>query len=409
MPAGFCACFGLVFPSFLLFASVANVPAEVWTCLARLLGEHDLSVERCLVRLAEVWQSILPGAEICVVACGPGQSGGRFLQASADSAFDVGDVQTFQTHKAEEEWDETLIPLLPSAYGQCDELRFRSHDGETVGGLLVVSDTGLRDNDQVETLRLISARVLQEVGCSQKHAGEQPRTDGTIRADDDRLESLAEFAAGAGHEINNPLGTIIGRVQLLLRDEDDVDRRQSLSTIGGQAWRIRDMIGDAMLFARPPQPVPELLSLAELVDEVLSGYEDDLAASAFDVDVEFPQSLQLYADPVQARVMLGALVRNAIEAVRETGSHEMVIRAHGSAGGETTLEVSDTGVGLNDEQRRHLFDPFYSGRQAGRGLGFGLSKCWRIVSNHGGSVDVHEHDGWTTFRVTLPGPPGNSD
>ena len=93
----------------------------------------------------------------------------------------------------------------------------------------------------------------------------------TVAADDSRLESLAEFAAGAGHELNNPLATIVGRVQLLLRDETDPARRQALETIAGQAYRVRDMISDVMLFARPPQSESRAGDLSEVVDTVTRG------------------------------------------------------------------------------------------------------------------------------------------
>ena len=93
----------------------------------------------------------------------------------------------------------------------------------------------------------------------------------TVAPDDDRLESLAEFAAGAGHELNNPVATIVGRVQLLLRDETDPARRQALETIAGQAYRIRDMISDVMLFARPPEGESCESDLVELVAEVVLG------------------------------------------------------------------------------------------------------------------------------------------
>jgi C4-dicarboxylate-specific signal transduction histidine kinase len=75
------------------------------------------------------------------------------------------------------------------------------------------------------------------------------------------------------------------------------------------------------------------------------------------------------------------------------------------AGGK--LVVSDNGRGLSQADREHLFDPFYSGRQAGRGLGFGLSKCWRIVTGQGGRIDVSENDeAGVTFTVWWPGPRG---
>lgn len=250
--------------------------------------------------------------------------------------------------------------------------------------------------------------LIREPMRGDRKSSRDPADWQSVALDPDRLESLAEFAAGAGHEINNPLGTIVGRVQLLLREETDIDRRQSLSTIGGQAYRIRDMIGDVMLFARPPQPDPEWVQMADIVEEVLTGFEEELAAGEFDVDVEFARSARVYADPVQVRVAFGALIRNSIEAAVEGGSREIQVRAEEAAVGRgkgLEITVADNGNGMTEEQRRHLFDPFYSGRQAGRGLGFGLSKTWRIVSNHGGTVDVTTERGWTTFKLTFPDSP----
>jgi len=67
------------------------------------------------------------------------------------------------------------------------------------------------------------------------------------------------------------------------------------------------------------------------------------------------------------------------------------------------LTIADNGPGITAEERRHIFDPFFSARQAGRGLGMGLSKCWRIVTNHGGSVEVESQPGQgATFRIRLP-------
>ncbi len=164
------------------------------------------------------------------------------------------------------------------------------------------------------------------------------------------------------------------------------------------------MIGDAMLFARPPAPKPEWNSLADMIEEVLDGFAEELEAGEFSVDVEFSRGLRVYADPVQLRVCFGALVRNAIEAAEDNVEHKIQIQAE-QLNRSTIVSIADNGVGLNEEQRRHLFDPFYSGRQAGRGLGFGLSKTWRIVSNHNGTIDVTDERGWTTFQLTFPDSP----
>ncbi|MFQ5734821.1 MAG: sensor histidine kinase, partial [Planctomycetaceae bacterium] len=217
------------------------------------------------------------------------------------------------------------------------------------------------------------------------------------------LESLAEFAAGAGHEINNPLATIIGRTEQLLRDETDPERRRALTTIGGQALRVRDMIGDLMLFARPPAPIPESVNLGDAVETVvaeLRGRIDDANAR---LEIAGDRSATLFADPGQLRIVIGEILRNSLHALpEEMGEITIGLGLSTDDGATSGLTIADNGCGLTEADRRHLFDPFYSGRQAGRGLGFGLCKCWRIVSNHGGLIEVESGKGRTTFRVCWP-------
>jgi signal transduction histidine kinase len=207
--------------------------------------------------------------------------------------------------------------------------------------------------------------------------------------EDAKLRALVEFAAGAGHEINNPVATIVGYVQQLLADETDPDRRHALATIGGQAYRIRDMIGDVMLFARPPRPVPGPLDLAAVCREVAEKFAADVAARGGQLEVCAPAQTAIFADPVQLRVVLGALLRNSVEAIGDGGRIVLSAAAvEESARPWARLRIVDNGRGLPDADREHLFDPFYSGRQAGRGLGFGLPKAWRIITLHGGRIEV---------------------
>lgn len=223
-----------------------------------------------------------------------------------------------------------------------------------------------------------------------------------------KLEALAEFAAGAGHEINNPLATILGRAQLLLADETDPERRQALLMIGGQALRIRDMIGDLMLFARPPKMQPQALDLKQVVRQILTQSEFVRDAEAAEVRLDLPtetdSTVPIWADPIQLRVVISNLVRNSLDALSEGGHISIRCEtASPSTTGVASFTLSDDGSGLSEQDREHLFDPFYSGRQAGRGLGFGLCKCWRIVTLHGGQIDVASVPGaQTTFTVLWP-------
>jgi signal transduction histidine kinase len=227
-----------------------------------------------------------------------------------------------------------------------------------------------------------------------------------------KLAALAEFSAGAGHEINNPLATIVGRVQTLLKHEQDPGRRQSLATIAAQAFRIRDMIGDLMVLARPPAPAPKRLVLNDAVRAIVERSQDAALERGCSLTFDSAATVLVTVDPVQLNVVLSEIVRNALEAVRPSSG---AIRSSVAA---TTIDsrrcavviVEDNGRGLTEADRAHLFDPFYSGRDAGRGVGFGLCKCWRIVANHGGWIDVESAPGvGTTFRVFWPEPDTAAD
>ncbi|MBN2475594.1 MAG: HAMP domain-containing histidine kinase [Pirellulales bacterium] len=218
----------------------------------------------------------------------------------------------------------------------------------------------------------------------------------------EKLEAMAEFAAGAGHEINNPLTVIAGRAQLFLREEQDPERRRALALMNTQAKRVYEMIADMMLFARPPQPEPELLDVVELIDRVVA----DLASQAARQETTLCRTgddgpLQLEVDGAQLTVALRAMCQNALEAIGREGRIEVGARRR-ELGVE--IHIADNGPGIPPEERRHLFDPYYSARQAGRGLGLGLSKAWRIVTNHGGRIEVVSEPGQgATFAITLPG------
>ncbi len=214
----------------------------------------------------------------------------------------------------------------------------------------------------------------------------------------ERLEALAEFAAGAGHEINNPLATIIGRAQQLLRDETDPQRRQSLSIIATQAYRVRDMIGDVMTFARPPAPERSVFDAVTHIRTVTERLIEPLKTGSCRVEIDGPPAAKINADPVQFAVVISELIRNAITALQPAGGDIRITVTTQ----ENTVDVAvlDHGQGFTPLEREHAFDPFYSGRQAGRGLGFGLCKAARIVALHGGTITITSPPGGPTTVIT---------
>lgn len=223
--------------------------------------------------------------------------------------------------------------------------------------------------------------------------------------DPDRIAALAEFAAGAGHEINNPLATIVGRVQQLLRDETDPVRRAALHSIGAQAYRVRDMIGDVMLFARPPKPEPRAISLDESAPAILQKFSADPRSANCRVILDFADGPEIFADPAQFAVVMHELLSNARQALQPDGGEIRWCARRVSQNDKSLCEIAvvDHGVRFSELEARHAFDPFFSARQAGRGLGFGLCKCLRIAQMHHATMELDSQSAEaTTVRLFWP-------
>ena len=224
------------------------------------------------------------------------------------------------------------------------------------------------------------------------------------RLEREKLDAMKELAYGASHEINNPLANIAARAQTLLRDEQHPDRRRALEAIYQQAMRAHEMISDLMLFARPPALVTEPVDLTALLTGVSENLADECERRHIRLRLKLPaSSLTIQGDSQQLSIALAAVCTNAMEAIGTEGTMEISMREIELPQDSIAIDVMDTGPGISDEVRQHLFDPFYSGREAGRGLGFGLSKCWRIVTDHGGTiVVVSAPSEGTTISLQLP-------
>jgi len=217
-----------------------------------------------------------------------------------------------------------------------------------------------------------------------------------------RLEAIREVAYGAGHEINNPLANIAARAQSLLLDEQDPDRRRRLATIVDQAFRARDMIGGLMLFARPPRPQPAPVDAAEMVGAVVEACRAPAAARRLRFEYSPPPArVELVVDRAQVEEALRVITVNAFEAVEDGGRVAIEVHDRGAAAGRPVeIAVTDDGRGMDADTVRRAFDPFFSGRDAGRGIGLGLPKAWRLIEVNGGRIAVESVAGRGT-RVTV--------
>ena len=229
-----------------------------------------------------------------------------------------------------------------------------------------------------------------------------------LQLETEKLASLYWLAYGASHEINNPLANISARAQTLLRDEADPERRRMLATMNSQALRAHEMINDLMLFANPPEIVLGEVDTTELLQDVIDevrAVADAQGTALHGHSNVGPRVVRV--DREHFTVALQALLKNSLQALVSGGRIDLSAGwcdAAASPRSGFQIVVSDTGPGIPPKIRRHIFDPFFSGRESGRGLGAGLSKCWRIVELHGGHIDVSDgQQGGTTFRIVLPG------
>jgi signal transduction histidine kinase len=221
-----------------------------------------------------------------------------------------------------------------------------------------------------------------------------------------RLDAVRELAYGAGHEINNPLANIAARAQALLLDEREPERRRRLATIVDQAFRARDMIGGLMLFARPPRAQPTATTVADLLRPVVEAVA--ARAAARQIRLEYspaPGPLGIYVDATQVGEAVRLLATNAIEAV-DDGGRVQVEASGGPAPTRARIVVGDDGPGMDPETAARACDPFFSGREAGRGIGLGLPKARRLIESSGGSLAIESRPGrGTRCIVDLPGLP----
>jgi two-component system, NtrC family, sensor kinase len=256
-----------------------------------------------------------------------------------------------------------------------------------------------------ENLRLRHAASVEQLedDCDTLHlALEKTRRQEAGRLQDLKLRALAEFAAGAAHEINNPLAVISGQAQYLLGHEEEPARQRSLQTIINQAQRVHQVLTEVLQFARPPRPQRQIIDLRSLVREVTLALGDLALQRQIELSSPEPEHpVYLSADPRQIGTALQCLLRNAIEAAPTGGWARLRLEVPSSE--RIELIIEDSGAGPAPAQLDQLFDPFYSGRQAGRGRGMGLPTAWRLARQHDGDVRFDKLPGGPTrFILSLP-------
>jgi signal transduction histidine kinase len=234
---------------------------------------------------------------------------------------------------------------------------------------------------------------------------DSPRDDTPPDPMRQRYEELAELAGSLAHEIKNPLSVIHMNIDLLSEDlmesESPVRRRalDKVDIVRQQCERMERLLADFLKFARLREMDLSPGNLNDQIDRVLRAYQAMADAAGVEIirylDPDLPRLL-MHSDSLQAALM--NLVKNAIEAMPEGG--ELLARTHTTRGG-VALDLIDTGEGMDDNTALHMFDPFYSTKNAGSGLG--LPTARKIIEAHGGRITVQSELGrGTKFSLVFP-------
>jgi two-component system sensor histidine kinase PilS (NtrC family) len=282
----------------------------------------------------------------------------------------------------------------PGAQSLRYEIRLRRRDGHEVP--VGVSFWSLRSGDG-EAVGLIG--VCQDLS-SIKRMEQQVRQA-------DRLATIGRLSANIAHEIRNPLASLSGAIEAMVRElPADPGRERLVEIVLRESERLNRIIRDFLEYARPAPMASHAVDLADLLEEVVLLVEHRSLPAELKVIREYGEKLPARVDPQQLHQAIWNLCINAVQAMPEGGE----LRVGGRVvpgGGPPRLQlwISDTGHGIAESDLPQIFEPFFSTKAEGSGIGLAL--VYRVVQDHGGQVEVRSQPGaGTSFMLILPSADG---
>ncbi|MGB8456532.1 MAG: ATP-binding protein, partial [Candidatus Acidiferrum sp.] len=218
----------------------------------------------------------------------------------------------------------------------------------------------------------------------------------------EKLVSLGQLAAGAAHEINNPLTAILGYSDLLADDPALSEKaRSTASKIRDQARRTKTLVGNLLSFARQVPAERTLLDINTVVTNAVQLRALDMRSGTVRLELQLESVLPgVRGDGNQLMQVFFNMISNAVDAMESAQGGVLTIKTMRDRAYVVVL-FSDTGPGLKDPSR--VFDPFYTTKPVGKGTGLGLSICFGIVQEHSGRILCYNRqEGGAVFRVELP-------
>jgi len=213
----------------------------------------------------------------------------------------------------------------------------------------------------------------------------------------DNLARMGEMGAMLAHEIRNPLAGIKGFAQLIEKKTSDSQTRDSAHRILEETLRLEDLTTDLLAFARSDRFSSQPVNVAELVKHTVALIHADAEQARIAVEIDCPVRLFISGDRDRLTQVLLNIVRNGLQAMASDGNLSISARKHGP---DIAIRIRDTGHGISPENMAKIYNPFFTTKA--RGTGLGLALCNKIVTEHNGSIHVDSSTSGTTVTIELP-------
>ncbi|MDD5687873.1 MAG: ATP-binding protein [Elusimicrobia bacterium] len=221
----------------------------------------------------------------------------------------------------------------------------------------------------------------------------------------DKMAAIGQLAGGVAHEINNPMGVILGFAQSIVRDIKEGDLLyMPLKSIEREAIRCKKLVGDLLTFSRIGKTEKEISNINGVIEQSVSLIEAQAKVKNVQIIKSYGDNLpQIVVNKNQIQQVIVNLCNNAMDAMPKGGSLTITTSQITADKKSVVISVTDTGDGMTEEVRKHIFEPFYTTKEVGKGTGLGLSLVYEVIQKHNGTIEVESEVGkGTTFRVKLP-------
>jgi two-component system NtrC family sensor kinase len=253
-------------------------------------------------------------------------------------------------------------------------------------------------------LRNAAGSITHFVGVERDTTEELKLRDQLVHSE--RLSAIGELVAGVAHEINNPLQTIVGSVELMMEEGPSAAARRDLDLVRREASRAGQIVRNLLSFVRRSAPDRGMVDLNDVIRAMVQLREFHLQQNNITLVMELhPGELRTLANRDEMQQVILNLMLNAEQAIELSGTGDCITVRSYAAGQHQMIEIMDNGPGVGADLSGRIFEPFFTTKEVGQGTGLGLSISHGIAAAHGGSLELcHASAGQrgACFRLTLP-------